>query len=150
MKTCVSSLLAFVLFTIAALAQPPVNDPNKNKKSGPEAAPSVKKEDDIPRLDTVGSVFLIACDSQPNKVLVLDSTGKWLSAVKSVEIKFEIGQPVVITCTLYEGYLKPTKPQVKSWQLAQMKTVAPTEFQQMVDSVQSNPDAIKDMLKKGE
>jgi len=138
------SLLILMVMVMPVMAQPKKEETPKKE----EDAPSVKKDDEIPRLDASMSAFVIVCDSQPSKMLVLDSTGKWMSTVKSVDVKVEIGQPATITCTLYEGYLKPTKPQVRTWQLAQMKTVTATEFQQMVDAIQSNPDAIKDMLKK--
>jgi hypothetical protein len=97
---------------------------------------------------SAGGVFAIVCDSQPGKMLVLDSSGKWLSSVKSVEMRLEPGQPALVTCVMYEGTLKPSKPQIKSWTLSQIKSVSAAEFQQMVDAVQSNPEAIKEMLKK--
>ncbi len=91
---------------------------------------------------------MVACDSDPNKVILLDQNGRWLSTVKSVEMKFDIGQPITVTCMMYEGVIKPSKPQIKSWQLVQLKTVPVAEFNQMLDTLQSDAEAIKSMLSK--
>ena len=106
----------------------------------------------IPRLDSQpasGSILVIVCDSKPEKLLVLDATGKWIPAVQSVELKLEIGRttPKAI-CTLWSGPIKPTNPEVKTWDLAQLKSVSAAEFDKMIDSVQTDPDAIKKMLTK--
>lgn len=129
-----SSMLLAILSCATAMAQPPKKD----------------ADEDPSRPTNAGSAFLVSCESQPNKVIVLDSTGKWVSTVKSIEIKFDIGAPATLVCVCYEGNFKPTKPQVKSWNLVQIKTVGAAEFQQMVDAVQGNPDAFKDMLKRGD
>jgi hypothetical protein len=68
-------------------------------------------------------------------------------SVKEIDIKFEVGKEASITCTIYEGVLKPSRPVTKTWTLAQMKTVSATEFQKMVDSLQTDPNAIKSLLK---
>jgi hypothetical protein len=92
--------------------------------------------------------FVIACDSNPSQVIVLDAQGKWISGVRNVEIKFDIGQPASLQCQVYEGSLKPTKPLIRSWKLTQIKTVNSVEFQQMIDELQHNPDGIKSLLRK--
>lgn len=111
-------------------------------------------ENELPRLDdgnttaaapaAANSVFIICCDAKPGQILVLDSTGKWLSTVRDAEIKFTIGETVpTVKCTMWSGPFKPTNPEVRNWTLAQLKSVTATEFQQMVDSLQSDPEAIR-------
>lgn len=104
----------------------------------------------IPRLDSQqgsGSILVIVCDSKPEKLLVLDAAGKWIPSVQSIEVKLEIGRttPKAI-CTLWSGPIKPTKPEVRTWDLAQLKSVSSSEFDQMVDQVQSDPEAIRKRL----
>jgi hypothetical protein len=123
-------------------APPKKNDdpPKKSdeKKSEPAVSPSLAPT----------SVFVIACDSAPTKVIILDQAGKWIPSIKQVEVKFEIGSPATIVCVMYEGAIRPTNPVTKTWGLAQLKTVPATNFQQMIDTLQTNPDAIREMLKK--
>lgn len=133
MKALFFIILSTILATTVT-AQPPANDSKIDNKS-----------DGDPKL--VGSVFLIVCDAKPGQVIVLDQNGKWISSVKGVEIKFDVGKSPTITCVIYEGLFRPSNPQTKTWVLAQMKTVASSEFQKMVDSLQTDPEAIKSMLK---
>lgn len=111
---------------------------------------------ELPRLDDgaaivpvtpvapTNSVFIIVCDAKPGQILVLDSTGTWLSTVRDAKIEFIIGENTPkVTCTMWSGPLKPTKPDVKSWDLAQLKSVTDAEFQKMVDSLQVDPEAIR-------
>lgn len=106
----------------------------------------------IPRLDgqqVSGAILVIVCDSNPEQILVLDSDGKWIPSVQSIEVKLEIGRstPKAI-CTMWSGPLKPKNPEVKIWNLSQLKSVSASEFEQMVDSVQTDPEAIKKRLTK--
>jgi hypothetical protein len=101
---------------------------------------------DIPRLDgELQPVFLVICDSSPSKIIVLDDTGKWLHRVRDTEIKID-GSTPIIKCTLYEGHYRPTSPEIKVWRLNQIKTVSETEFQNMINKLQSDPEAVKKIL----
>jgi hypothetical protein len=117
---------------------------DKKEKDKEEVIP--KKDESQPKTDPA-SAFLIVCDAQPARVILLDANGKWVPTVKSVEIKFDLGGVNTITCVLYEGPLKPTAPIIKTWVLSQMKSVTAVEFQKMIDSLQSSPEAIKTSLK---
>ncbi len=144
-----TATLLLILFAITTtLAQVP----EPALKVVPKAAPKVKPPEEVveesPKDEVIQSVFVIVCDSAPNKILVLAQDGKWMPSVRSIDIKVAIGEPATITCTMYEGSIKPTTPKVKVWQLSQMKTVPNADFQQMVDDLQTNPDAIRAMLKK--
>ena len=138
MKISAVALLYTVFAVASSVAQPP-----SIKKTPPTEAKS--EQNDQPKSE--GSVFAVVCDGKPGQMIILDSNGKWVPNVKNIEIKAEIGNQAVITCTIYEGVLKPTRPNVKSWTLSQMKTVTNSEFQKLVDSLQSDPEAIKSMLK---
>jgi hypothetical protein len=137
-----SSLLVLLILTTTAFGQDGIVTSSTTGTSQPQA---------IPRLDnqTSGSILVIVCDSNPEKWLVLDSDGKWIHAVRSIEVKLEIGKstPKAI-CTMWSGPIRPTNPEIKTWDLSQLKTVSPVEFDQMVDSVQSDPEAIKKRLSK--
>lgn len=137
-----SFLLAFLILTASAFGQDGGIVTSSTTGVNQQA---------IPRLDnqTSGSILVIVCDSNPEKWLVLDSDGKWIHAVRSIEVKLEIGKstPRAI-CTMWSGPIRPTNPEIKTWDLSQLKTVSPTEFDQMVDSVQSDPEAIKKRLSK--
>lgn len=115
------------------------------------ASTTGSQQQPIPRLDdqASGSILVIVCDSNPEKWLVLDSDGKWIHSVRSIELKLEIGKstPKAI-CTMWSGPIKPTNPEVKTWDLSQFKSVGAAEFDQMVDSVQGDPEAIKKRLSK--
>lgn len=113
---------------LAAFGQPPATTPPV----------TVKKEE-----TKTESVFVVVCDGKPGQMVVLDSNGKWIPNVKNIEIKLEVGQPATITCVIYEGVLKPSNPPVKTWSLSQMKTMSNSEFQKLVDSLQTDPSAIK-------
>lgn len=90
------------------------------------------------------SAFLIICDTNPSKVIVLDDTGKWMHRVRETEIK--IDGNTMMKCTMYEGYYRPSSPEVKTWKLAQIKTVSETEFQTMINSLQISPDAVRKQM----
>jgi hypothetical protein len=90
------------------------------------------------------SVFVIVCDAKPSQWLVLDSTGKWVSGVRSVEVTLTIGSATpTVKGTLWSGPIKPKNPQVKTWKLVQLKSVTEAEFQEMLDSLQTDSDAIR-------
>ncbi len=154
MRTFQKALVFAILTTttISVVAQLPPSQPKDQKdtkKSGPPTAPAdVKTDVGDDTQKSSGNAFVIACDAKPGQVLVLDTSGKWLSGVKEIDIKFEIGKEASITCTIYEGVLRPSRPITKTWILAQMKTVSSTEFQKMVDLLQKDPDAIKSLLKE--
>lgn len=105
-----------------------------------------KKAD--PKTELTGTVFLVVNDSHPSNIIALDDNGKWISSVKAIEMKFEIGAPVLVSCTMYEGVIKPSKPLIKTMTLAQLKTVSALEFKTMIDNLQTDPEAVKTMLMK--
>lgn len=94
------------------------------------------------------AVFIIACDADPKKLIVLDSMGKWLSDVKSTQITFALNSQPVVVCTMYQGLIRPTQPKIGTWKLAQFKSVSLKEFQDMIDALQKDPDAVRKMLEK--
>lgn len=97
---------------------------------------------DIPRLDEPKAAFLLICDTTPSKVIILDETGKWLHRAKEIEVKVD-GSTSTIKCTLYEGHYRPSSPEIKSFRLSQVKTVSETEFQTMINNLQTDPDAVR-------
>ena len=108
----------------------------------PIQAPVPAAPDKTP-VATENSVFIIICDEKPGQAFVLDSTGKWLSTVRDVTISFTIGQKVPsVICTLWSGPFKPSNPEVKAFELMQLKSVTNAEFQSMIDALQTDPDAI--------
>jgi hypothetical protein len=123
--------------------QPP---PTLGSPQDPTPEKPAEKRTEAPA--SPGEAYVIVCDSNPSRVIVLDSQGKWISGVRTVEIKFEITQPATLQCLVYEGSIKPTKPPIKTWKLAQLKSVPTAEFQKMIDELQENPDGIRSMLKK--
>lgn len=130
-------MLGFV--TMGTLGAQESADPPNNAATQPPENP-------LPRLDDVKppeSVFLIVCDANPDKIIVLNGQGKWIPTVKEAMIKFQTGIKPKITCMMYSGFYKPTNPEVKVWQIAQLKSVTPVEFQQMIDSLQKDPESIK-------
>ncbi len=150
MKSKMVAMIVFVVFATVAMAQPPVVDPpaakTKAKPPAPTNPDTGSDNDQTPKAS--GNVFVIVCDAKPGQMIVLDGDGKWVPSVKGIEIKFDVGQSPTLTCTIYEGQFKPSRPQMKSWTISQMKTVSNAEFQRMVDSLQTDPEAIKSMLKE--
>lgn len=116
MKTSIASLVLLVLATVIHADEPIV-----------------------PKL----AAFLIVCDSDPSQILVLDSTGKWLPDVKEAEVVVKLGRPAQLKCILWAGNIKPSKPAILSWDLAQIQSASLEEFQGMVDGLQSDPTFIK-------
>lgn len=98
--------------------------------------------------EEVQSVFIIACDVEPKKIIILDNTGKWLNDVKSVNVIFAGGVPPIVTCTIYRGFVRPTRPEIKTWKLAQFKSVNTEDFQSMIDGLQTDPNAVTKILDK--
>ncbi len=128
------------------IIQPPrtvqAGTPPTNGPTAPPKAPVEPKGD--------GSAFVVVCDAKPGQMIVLDSTGQWVSGVKVIKLDLEVGQVPSISCIIYEGQYRPSKPTTKTWVLTQIKTVSAADFQQMIDSLQTDPNAIRAMLKKGE
>ena len=92
-------------------------------------------------------VYVIVCDAEPGQMVVLDSNGVWLSSVRTVEITFTIGASnPKAKCTMWAGPIRPNNPVVENWNLAELKSVAAEEFQEMLDSLQTNPEAVRDRM----
>lgn len=139
---CVCATLFTVSFLGVLNAQPV---PPGTDKKGKAPQPTVT-DDESPPAD--GNVFVVLCDARPGQLLVINSEGKWLAGVRSVEIKSEVGKDATISCQMWDGPIRPSRPQVKTWTLAQVKTIPQTEFQRLVDSLQTDPDAIRSFLKQ--
>ena len=97
---------------------------------------------DIPRLDDPKSAFLLICDSSPSKIILLDEAGRWMHRVKEIEVRID-GNSSVVKCTSYEGHYRPTSPDVRQFRLSQVKTVSESEFQAMINNLQTDPDAVR-------
>lgn len=108
-------------------------DPPTAPTTTPKPTPEMGKE----------FVYIIVCDAKPDQILLLNNSGVWLQTVRSVDIKFSIDIPPTVTCTMWAGPYRPTNPEVKVWGLSQIKSVNITEFQDMVDSLQTDPEAIR-------
>ncbi len=104
--------------------------------------------EESPKPETLPSAFVIVCDSAPGKVIVLDKDGKWISTTKAVDVRFIIGHEATISVVIYEGIVKPSKPEIRVWHLAQLKSVSALEFQKMVDNLQTDPTAIGATIKE--
>ena len=97
----------------------------------------------VPGTITKDSVFIIICDEKPGQVFVIDSAGKWLSTIRDVTISFSIGQKIPsVVCTLWSGPFKPTNPEIKTFELVQLKSVTNNEFQSMIDASETDPEVI--------
>ena len=108
-------------------------------------------QDEDPAPDPVpqasNDVYVIVCDAEPGQMVVLDSNGVWLSSVRTVEITFTIGAAnPKAKCTMWAGPIRPNNPVVENWNLAELKSVAAEEFQEMLDSLQTNPEAVRDRM----
>lgn len=97
---------------------------------------------DIPRLDDPKSAFLLICDTSPSKIILLDEAGRWMHRVKEIEVRID-GNSSVVKCTSYEGHYRPTSPDVRQFRLSQVKTVSESEFQVMINNLQTDPDAVR-------
>ena len=116
---------------------PRLDEDAKDSPSTPTATPK-----STPKIESE-FVYIIVCDAKPDQILLLNNNGVWLQTVRSVDIKFSIDIPPTVTCTMWSGPYRPTNPEVKIWGLSQIKSVNITEFQDMVDSLQSDPEAIR-------
>lgn len=157
-------LVASVGFSLAcgaAAAHEPPKD--KSKQSDPQidfgqrfaVPPTVSEEVGKPAAPTVVAapvtgVYVVTDETNPGKIIVLDTNGKWLPTVREIrqETTLITGQNPTVVCVMYEGTYRPTQPSVKTWQLMQSKTVTSHEFQRLVDDLQTNPDALKSTIKR--
>ncbi len=104
------------------------------------------QEQELPRLDSIDKpspAYLVVCDSDPSKIIVLDVTGKWLSEVKTASIVIKIGSPATLRCELYSGSIRPSRPNIMNWDLAQVQSVTNADFQSMIDNLQTDPTYVK-------
>lgn len=92
------------------------------------------------------SVFILMCDASPEKVIVLDTSGRWISKAREIEIKLGGGGMAAVKCVMYEGAYKPRNPLVKTWKLGQISTVSENRFQEMIDNLQNDPEAVKKLI----
>ncbi len=141
------------LITLSSFMAMPQDQKEKEPKTQSKTEPKVEiKKEEVRSNSQLTDAYAIICESQPDRVIVLDSTGKWLANVKIVDIKLNVGSPIApaatMSCTMYEGQVKPSEPQVKTWRLIQLKTLSAHEFQQKIDSLQTDPNAIKTMAKE--
>lgn len=81
-------------------------------------------------------VFVIFADSSPDKIIVLDDSGKWMPNIKAINIEMAIGKKPTCSCTMWFGYYKPSSPIIKTWPLRQAKSIPPEEFQSTIDNLQ--------------
>lgn len=170
-RTFLCAAMLFASAASAATADPPKDakkteeyDPTKRFAvpptvvNGPESQPPpinkgpvfAERQPADQVAEVVGAIYVIADESSPGKIIVLDASGKWLPTVREIrqDVTLINGQNPTIVCTMYEGTYRPTKPVVKTWQLAQSKTVASHDFQQMIDSLQTNPEALRTTIRK--
>lgn len=140
--------------------QTPAKPPQQTEQPIPTQQPTETKQepeiklDQIPQLqaeqepvfDTpipqTSHVFIIFTDSNPDQLIVLDENGKWLPTVKSVTITMTLGTPATCSCTLWNGFFKPTNPAKKTWPLKQARSVPAAEFQTMIDKLQKDELAV--------
>lgn len=95
-----------------------------------------------------GAVFLIVCDSDPTKIIVLDNSGKWMNNVKAANVSMKLGQPTSLECIMWDGPFKPSNPSCLTWELLQLQSMSAVEFQKMTDGLQSDPLFIKKIQDK--
>jgi len=92
------------------------------------------------------SVFCIICDSEPSKFIILNQDGQWIPDVQSAIFAFESNKTAEITCIIWVGPYKPTKPTTKTWSLDQIMTVSKDVFDKYVDDLQKDPGAVAKSL----
>lgn len=146
MKKVIAVAWACMLLTAQSLVaqdanqnQPTNQNPPVNQETAESPPDSQAIVDDAPVTD---HVFIIFTDSKPDQLIVLDDNGTWMPNVKSVKIEMTIGEAPTCTCTMWEGYYKPSNPITKTWSLKQAQSATPQEFQGMIDSLQKNPSAL--------
>lgn len=114
-----------------------------------EGLPSLT-EDNTPSVEVKSdpkSVFLLICESNPEQLCVLDSSGSWISDVRSAKINFTIGSTKPqIECTMWAGPFKPSSPRVSTWDLIQIKSVSQEKFQTVIDSLQNDSAAVRKLI----
>jgi hypothetical protein len=117
--------------------------------TGEDPAPAAKKPVSAPATiltSGVKAVFCIICDAEPSKFIILDQDGQWVPDVHSAVFTFEPNKTAEITCTIWVGPYKPTKPTEKTWKLEQMMTVPKDQFSKYVDELQADPKAVAKTL----
>lgn len=129
-------LLVLILGAISAQEPQP---PPKPKETKPEIkAPTTQK------------IHKIVCDENPNRIIVVDEHGKWMATVRETTTITTANpdSPVMVTCVMYEGLIKPSQPLTKTWRLASEKSLSAAEFQQLIDALQNDQEAVKKLIAK--
>jgi len=77
---------------------------------------------------------LTFCTDNLAKVLIHRNDGKLVANARSLTIKMDrVGEPPYATCQIYDGLFPPTKPDVLSWRIAEIRFVTPADFQKLID-----------------
>lgn len=87
--------------------------------------------------------FLIVCNNNPQKFIVLDNDGNWTPDVREAVIKLKIADDASMECVSFVGLIEPSNPKRVSWHLLEMKSVSDEEFQQMIDGLQADRGFLK-------
>ena len=119
------------------------------QEEGENALPSLAETEAQTSVNTADTktVFLLICESDPQLLCVLDNKGNWINEVRSAKINFTIGEgKPQIECTMWAGPFKPSKPKVITWDLIQIKSIDKQKFQTIIDSLQSDPSAVRKMI----
>lgn len=136
-----------ILITILVCLPSSITDAQQTQATTPAPAPNEVKQADTPAptptviLPKTEHVFVIVTDSKPDQIIVLDDKGKWISNVREVRLAMNLGSPAQCTCTMWDGFFRPTTPLEQKWPLKQLKSVTATEFQGMIDKLQSDHNA---------
>ncbi len=129
------TLVAFLIFTSVAHSldgDTPKIEPEK---------PKVETEEVFtpPKVEAIKSVIVIVNSDDMSKILVVSVDGRWVHEARAVTIDTTIGsnKPAKIRCTMYKGLFKPTKPEVKTWELKELMTASNADFQRILDGLQA-------------
>lgn len=109
-------------------------------KTEPKAEPKPKVETkEAPREPPIKSVIVIINSGDMSRILVVSSDGRWVHEARAIIIDSTIGspKPAKIKCTMYKGLFKPTKPEVKTWELKELMTITSSDFQKILDGLQA-------------
>ena len=83
------------------------------------------------------SVAVVFSKTDLRRVIIISSSGEWVSDAKEVEIKLNVAdnkRPKLI-CTMYKGSFKPSNPELKEWEVDKIMIADDKEFQDVVDSL---------------